>query len=91
MPPEVAARHRLDVFRGRLTRLCGAVAPNVVPTRPAAARHFLRTGAIDCVHWVCATTSRVEGAYIRLWDEVRDIRSQAPVGSSARIPLVFAL
>ncbi len=45
----------------------------MVPTRLAAAAHFLRAFAIIGVHWVYATTSEVEGAYIRLKDEDPDL------------------
>ena len=62
----------------------------MVPKRLAAAAHFLRAFAITGVHWVYATTSEVEGAYISLKDEDPDIRSQAPVGSSGRAALVVA-
>ena len=41
--------------------------------RLAAAAHFLRAFAIIGVHWVYATTSEVEGAYIRLKDEDPDL------------------
>jgi len=90
VPPEGAARHRLRGFRVRRIGSNCAAAPIVVPKRLAAATHFLRAFAIIGVHWVYATTSEVEGAYISLKDEDPDIRSQAPVGSSGRAALVVA-
>ena len=89
VPPEDDARHRLRGFSVLLIGFSCAVAPIAVPKRHTAAAHFLRTFAIAGVHVVYTTTSKVEGAYIRLQDEERGIRSQAPVGSSARVARIF--
>jgi len=88
--PEYAARHRLRGFRVCRIGSNRAAGPIVVLKRLAAAAHFLRAFAIIGVHWVYATPSEVEGAYIRRKDEDPDIRSQAPVGSSGRAALVVA-
>ena len=71
--PEYAARHRLRGFRVCRIGSNRAAGPIVVLKRLAAAAHFLRAFAIIGVHWVYATTSEVEGAYIRLKDEDPDL------------------
>ena len=66
VPPEDDARHRLRGFSVLLIGFSCAVAPIAVPKRHTAAAHFLRIFAIAGVHLVYTTTSKVEGAYIRL-------------------------